>query len=158
MKMSSSVVVGTVQFSLDEDESSGTRKFFALSGPVLDTLRQGKILVGDELESKMHPNLVCKLAELFNSKTRNPNNGQLIFNTHDTNLLGSGIFRRDQIWFVEKDLYGAASLFSLSDFEARKEENYEKNYLRGKYGAVPVLGEFSPVYLTKSSSAHENEE
>lgn len=151
-------VVGTVQFSLDEDESSGTRKFFALSGPVLDTLRHGKILVGDELESKMHPNLVCKLAELFNSRAQNPNNGQLIFNTHDTNLLSSGIFRRDQIWFVEKDQYGAASLFSMSDFEARKEENYEKNYLRGKYGAVPVLGEFSPVYLTKSSAAHENEE
>ncbi|MBK8492788.1 MAG: ATP-binding protein [Saprospirales bacterium] len=151
-------VVGIVQFSLDEDESSGTRKFFALSGPVLDTLRDGKILVGDELESKMHPNLVCRLVELFNSKVKNPNNGQLIFNTHDANLLSSGLFRRDQIWFVEKDLYGAASLFSLSDFEARKEENYEKNYLRGKYGAVPVLEEFSPVYLTKSPPAHEDEE
>lgn len=140
-------VVGTVQFSLDEDESSGTRKFFALSGPVLDTLKQGKILVGDELESKMHANLVCKLAELFNSRDKNPNNGQLIFNTHDTNLLSSGLFRRDQIWFIEKDKYGAASLSSLSDFEARKEENYEKNYLQGKYGAVPILEEFSPVYL-----------
>lgn len=151
-------VVGTVQFSLDEDESSGTRKFFALSGPVLDTLKQGKILVGDELESKMHANLVCKLAELFNSRDKNPNNGQLIFNTHDTNLLSSGLFRRDQIWFVEKDQYGAASLSSLSDFEARKEENYEKNYLQGKYGAVPILEEFSPVYLSKSASAHEDEE
>lgn len=150
--------VGTVQFSLDEDESSGTRKFFALSGPVLDTLKHGKILVGDELESKMHSNLVCKLAELFNSKNKNPNHGQLIFNTHDTNLLSSGLFRRDQIWLVEKDQYGAATLFSLSDFEARKEENYEKNYLQGKYGAVPVLGEFSPVYLTKSAPVHENEE
>lgn len=150
--------VGTVQFSMDKDESSGTRKFFALSGPVLNTLEHGKVLVGDELESKMHPNLVCQLVALFNSKRQNPNNGQLIFNTHDTNLLSSGIFRRDQVWFVEKDRYGAATLFSLGDFEARKEENYEKNYLRGKYGAVPILEEFSPVYITKSSPANENEE
>jgi AAA15 family ATPase/GTPase len=151
-------VVGTVQFSLDQDESSGTRKFFALSGPVLDTLQQGKVLVGDELESKMHPNLVCKLAEMFNSKANNPLNGQLIFNTHDTNLLSSGLFRRDQIWFVEKDRYGAAKLYSLSDFEARKEENYEKNYLRGKYGGIPYLGDFRPATLQEPSADYENEE
>lgn len=138
-------VAGKVQFSMDEDESSGTRKFFALSGPVLDTLQNGKILVGDELDSKLHPNLICKLAELFNSRENNSLNGQLIFNTHDTNLLSSGLFRRDQIWFTEKDRYGAATLYSLGDFktdEVRKEENFEKNYIRGKYGAIPYLGDF----------------
>ncbi|MBK7475572.1 MAG: ATP-binding protein [Haliscomenobacter sp.] len=148
---------GMVQFSINKEESSGTRKFFALSGPVLDTLHHGKVLVGDELESKLHSNLVCKLAELFNSRENNPFNGQLIFNTHDTNLLSSGIFRRDQIWFMEKDRFGAAKLYSLSDFEARKEENYERNYLRGKYGAVPYLAEFRPVYFTKPSPGYEDE-
>lgn len=153
--------VGEVQFSMDRDESSGTRKFFALSGPVLDTLQNGKVLIGDELDSKLHPNLVCKLAELFNSRNNNPLNGQLIFNTHDTNLLSSGLFRRDQIWFTEKDRYGAATLYSLSDFktdEVRKEENFEKNYIRGKYGAIPYLGDFDLISPEKPTPVYENEE
>ncbi|MCB9304798.1 MAG: ATP-binding protein [Lewinellaceae bacterium] len=153
-------VAGTVQFSMDEDESSGTRKFFALSGPVLDTLQNGKVLVGDELDSKLHPNLVYKLAELFNSRENNSLNGQLIFNTHDTNLLSSGLFRRDQIWFTEKDRYGAATLYSLGDFktdEVRKEENFEKNYIRGKYGAIPYLGDFDLLFPKKLTPVYENE-
>lgn len=136
--------VGDIQFSLEDEESSGTKKFFALTGPVLDSLENGFILAVDELDSKLHPNLVCKLVSLFNSKELNPNNAQLIFNTHDTNLLSSGLFRRDQIWFTEKDRYGAVKLYSLSDFksEVRKSENFEENYIRGKYGAVPILGAF----------------
>jgi AAA15 family ATPase/GTPase len=137
-----------VEFSLKEDESSGTRKFFALIGLILKTIDNGSVLLVDELDSKLHPNLVCKMVSLFNSKTFNPNNAQLIFNTHDTNLLSTGLFRRDQIWFTQKDKYGATKLYSLADFktdEVRKNEAFEDNYIRGKYGAVPFLGDFEDI-------------
>jgi AAA15 family ATPase/GTPase len=85
---------------------------------------------------------------LFNSKTHNPKNAQLLFNTHDTNLLSSGLFRKDQVWFTEKNRYGEAKLYSLSDFkssEVRKTEAFEENYIRGKYGAIPFLGDFEKL-------------
>lgn len=140
--------IQNVNFSLDDDESSGTKKFFALTGPILDVIENGYTLVIDELDSKLHPNLVCKIVSLFNSKELNPNNAQLIFNTHDTNLLDSGLFRRDQIWFTEKDKYGEGRLYSLADFKSedvRKKEPFEDNYIRGKYGAVPFLGFFDNI-------------
>lgn len=139
---------GVKEFSMNDDESSGTKKYFALSGPILETLQNGEILFADELANKLHPNLTDKLIEIFNSKEKNPKNAQLIFNTHDTNLLSSGLFRRDQIWFTEKNRYGASSLFSLADFKSdmvRKEDNFEKNYIQGKYGAVPYLGNFDEL-------------
>ena len=111
--------------------------------------KEGEILIVDELANKLHPNLACKLAETFNSRTKNPNNAQIIFNTHDTNLLGSELFRRDQIWFTEKDRYGASSLYSLADFKTdkvRKGEPFEKNYINGKYGAIPYLGDFDKLF------------
>lgn len=138
-------LVGKVNFSLDDDESLGTRKFFALTGPVLDSLKNGRTLVVDELDSKLHPNLVCKIVSLFNSKENNPKNAQLLFNTHDTNLLSSGLFRRDQVWFTEKNKFGEGKLYSLADFKSedvRKNDPFEDNYIRGKYGAVPYLGYF----------------
>jgi AAA15 family ATPase/GTPase len=138
-------LVGKVNLSLDDDESFGTRKFFALTGPVLDSLENGHTLVIDELDSKLHPNLVCKIVSLFNSKENNPKNAQLLFNTHDTNLLSSGLFRRDQVWFTEKNKFGEAKLYSLADFKSedvRKNDPFEDNYIRGKYGAVPYLGYF----------------
>jgi AAA15 family ATPase/GTPase len=134
-----------VQFSLDHDESSGTKKFFALTAPVLDILESGYTLLVDELDAKLHPNLVCKIVSLFNSTEFNKKNAQLIFNTHDTNLLSSGLFRRDQIWFTEKNKYGEAKLYALSDFksdEVKKTESFEENYINGKYGGVPYLGFF----------------
>ena len=151
-------VVGNVNFSLDNEESSGTVKFFALSGPILNVIEKGQTLVVDELDSKLHPNLVCKLVSLFNSKEFNKKNAQLIFNTHDTNLLSSGLFRRDQIWFTNKDKYGEAKLYSLADFkseEVRKNEPYEDNYVKGKYGAVPFLGFFGN--LSNILSQYESE-
>ncbi len=151
-------VVGDVYFSLKDAESSGTQKFFALTGPILDVLENGHILVVDELDSRLHPNLVCKIVSLFNSAELNKNNAQLIFNTHDTNLLNSGLFRRDQVWFTEKNKLGEASLYSLADFksnEVKKTEPFEENYIRGKYGAVPFLGFFDE--LIKSLPRHENE-
>jgi AAA15 family ATPase/GTPase len=142
--------VDVVEFSLDHEESTGTQKFFSLTGPILHVLEHGLILAVDELDSKLHPNLVCKLVSLFNSTETNPKNAQLIFNTHDTNLLSSGLFRRDQIWFTEKNRLGEATLYSLTDFKTpRKSENFEQNYIRGKYGAVPFLEDFSELVVPK---------
>lgn len=144
--------VDNIDFSLEDDESWGTKKFFALTGPILDVLENGRILVVDELDSKLHPNLVCKIVSLFNSQEHNPKNAQLIFNTHDTNLLSSGLFRRDQIWFSEKDKFGEAKLYSLADFKSdgvRKTDPFEENYIRGKYGAVPYLGLFDNLISNK---------
>jgi len=127
---------------MEDDESAGTNKFFAISGPILDSLATGSILFIDELANKLHPNLVEKLIALFHNKKTNPNNAQLVFTTHNTNLLSANIFRRDQIWFTEKDRFGAATLFSLADFKTdkvRKEDNYEKKYLEGRFGALPFL-------------------
>lgn len=140
--------VGLERFLIDDDESAGTRKYFALSGPVLNTLAEGRSLVVDELANKLHSLLSCKLIELFNNNKFNINNAQLIFTTHDTNLLSSGLFRRDQIWFTEKDRYGASVLYSLADFKTdvvRKSDNFENNYIKGKYGAIPYLGDFNRV-------------
>lgn len=149
--------IGSIPFFLSLDESEGTRKYFYILGPVIDALEDGGILVVDELDSKLHPNLVCKIVSLFNSKEFNKNNAQLIFNTHDTNLLSSGLFRRDQIWFTNKNKYGEAKLYSLADFksdEVRKTEHFEENYIMGKYGAIPFLGFFDNL---KISIENENE-
>jgi AAA15 family ATPase/GTPase len=152
--------VENINFSMDDDESSGTQKFFALTGPVLNVLESGFTLVVDELDSKLHPNLICKLVSLFNSKELNPKNAQLIFNTHDTNLLSSGLFRRDQIWFTEKNKFGEARIYSLSDFktdEVRKTEPFEDNYIRGKYGAIPFLDTFEDLIHKNLSLKNANE-
>ncbi len=133
---------GSVRFSLKEDESTGTRRYLALAGVILDVIKHGKVLVIDELDSSLHPRLVNAILSLFNSKKENPRNAQIIFNTHSLSILDSGVFRRDQIWFVEKDRFGASSLSSLSDFkltQSRKGERYAVNYLRGKYGGVPFV-------------------
>lgn len=150
--------IGKAKFSVSRDESSGTKKFLYLSGTIIDVLENGGILIGDELDSKLHPNLVCKIVSLFNSKELNRKNAQLIFNTHDTNLLSSGLFRRDQIWFTDKNKFGEAKLYSLADFksdEVRKTESFEENYIRGKYGAVPFLGFFDN--LNNILPQYENE-
>ncbi|MEA3316353.1 MAG: ATP-binding protein [Bacteroidota bacterium] len=152
--------IDEISFSLDNDESSGTRKFFALTGPILDVIENGYTLIIDELDSKLHPNLVCKLVSLFNSKELNPKNAQLIFNTQNTNLLSSGLFRRDQIWFTEKNKFGEANLYSLADFKTnnvRKTESFEENYIRGKYGSIPYLGLFDNLTLKKLLLQNENE-
>lgn len=153
------VEVEPIEFPL-RNESQGTRKYFALSALILRILMEGDILFVDELANKFHPNLTCHLIKLFNSKVTNPNNAQLVFNTHDTNLLSSGLFRRDQIWFAEKDRYGAATLYALSDIKkgkARRNDNFEKNYIQGKYGAVPYLGDFDKLFETPKAATHENE-
>jgi uncharacterized protein len=83
--------------------------------------------------------------QLFNSNESNSNNAQLIFTTHDTNLLDNKLFRRDQIWFVEKDKFSATKLYSLAEFQVRNDASFEKDYIQGRYGAIPYVGDLSKI-------------
>lgn len=139
----SNKIIGKTQFSMDRDESQGTLKYFSLLGPVLQTLEGGGILFVDEFDAGLHPNLALKLFSLFNNPKLNRHGSQLIITAHNSIFLGSELLRKDQFWFVEKDRFEAAHLFSLAEFKAEKvrvSENYETNYLRGKYGGTPYLG------------------
>ena len=139
------VVIGEIPFDVYEKESEGTQKLIDLSGPIFDTLINGDTLFIDELDCRMHPIISEFIVKLFNDKETNPNNAQLIFTTHDTHLLSSKIFRRDQIWFAEKDSMQQTDLYTLNDIilpngqKPRNDSNYEKNYIAGRYGAIPFL-------------------
>jgi hypothetical protein len=131
---------GDEMLDLDHHESEGTRKLFALAGPLVDTLKNGKIIVADEFDARLHPLLTQELIRLFNSQHTNPRHAQLVVATHDTNLLDNRLFRRDQIWFVEKDKYGATDFYSLAEYKGvRNDASYGKDYIRGRYGAIPYL-------------------
>lgn len=133
---------GLENFSFGMQESEGTKKMFELSPFIYKTLKEGGTLVIDEFDSRFHPLLTRKIVELFNS---NQNiKSQLIFITHDTNLLSSELLRRDQIDFVEKDKYGASHLYTLIEIKGiRNNASFEKDYIQGKYGAIPFLGNFN---------------
>jgi len=131
-----------VGFDLNE-ESHGTQRIFAYAGPILDVLRDGKILVVDELDGSLHPKMIHFLVSIIQNAHLNKNNAQLIFTTHNTSLLDTEFFRRDQIWFMEKDKEQASHLYPLTDFSPRKSEALEKGYLIGRYGALPYFGEFN---------------
>ncbi len=126
-----------------EDESDGTRAWLELLLVVLTVLREGEVLVVDEIDASLHPLLTTRLVGLFRDPETNPRGAQLIFTTHDASLLGTmlgeEVLARDQVWFVEKDAAGASSLYPLTDFKPRTGENTERRYLGGSYGAVPVL-------------------
>ncbi len=130
---------GKAVFDL-KDESSGTQQLLFLTGPILDILNKGLTLVVDELDTSLHTLLVQALIRLFHRPEVNTGGAQLIFTTHDTSLLDAyGLFRRDQIWFVEKHLDQSSSLYPLLDFSPRKNEALERGYLQGRYGALPFL-------------------
>lgn len=141
-------VVGEETFNLKERESAGTNKLFDLAGPVFDTLLKGKMLVVDELDAKMHPLISQYIIKLFNNPETNPNNAQLVFTTHDTHLLAANLLRRDQIWFTEKDKQERTDLYSIMDIilpdgsKPRNDSNFEKNYIAGRYGAIPYITNF----------------
>ena len=139
------------------DESEGTQKLFYLSGPIIDTLIGGKVLFIDEIEARLHPLLTRKLIGLFHSKELNPNHAQLIFATHDTNLLSNKLFRRDQIWFVEKDEEGASHLYSLAELKVRNDASFGSEYLQGRYGAIPIFGEFKETLTDFEREDHQDE-
>ena len=143
--------VNTVMFPFTGNESEGTIKYFTLAYPIIDALDNGKRLIIDEFDTKMHPLLTSRIISLFNSKESNPRNAQLIITTHDTNLLNSGLFRRDQIWFTQKDRMGASSLYSLAEYKVRNTSPFEKDYLMGRYGAVPILGQFERLFTSNPS-------
>ena len=135
-------------------ESLGTQKFYCLLYPILLILYYGGILLIDEIESSLHPRLCEKILSLFNSSENNPNNAQLIFTTHNTLLMNPEILRRDQIYFVEKNKYGESNLYSLfkEDGSIRNGYNYMKNYLAGRFGAIPYLGPFNINGLTRGNN------
>lgn len=120
-------------------ESRGTQALFGLAGQIVKSLADGTLLCIDELDASLHPLMAVEIVKMFNDPTSNPNHAQLLFNTHDTNILEYAGLRRDQIWFTEKDRNGATHLYPLTDYKARKEENLKRGYLQGRYGAIPFL-------------------
>ncbi len=135
--------IGFETFDFAKEESDGSKKFFALIGPILDALQNGLVLIIDEIDARLHPTLCNVLISLFNSKKSNKNNAQIIFATHNTQIMNRKTLRRDQIYFVEKDKFGESDLYSLLDYKkVRNDASYDKDYLLGKYGAVPYLGNF----------------
>jgi len=120
-------------------ESGGTQRLFSLAGFILAALDKGKTLVLDEIESSLHPLLVRHILGLFHSPTANPRGAQIIFSTHNTSLMDKDLLRRDQIWLTDKGSDQATVLASLSDYSPRKNEAFEKGYLEGRYGAIPLI-------------------
>lgn len=126
-----------------EFESDGTQRMLELLGPIREVLMRGAVLIMDELDTSLHAFITLALVRLFNNPETNPNGAQLIFTTHDTSLLDLTVFRRDQIWFTEKDKSGASDLYSLQDYSPRKGEAIQKGYLTGRYGGIPFVGPFT---------------
>lgn len=143
---------------LESIASRGTFKAFRLAGPMFEALGTGGVMLVDELDCRLHPMLVRQIIRMFNSRASNPHNAQLIFNTHDTNLLNGKVYsegkktdenllRRDQIYFVERDGDYVSHLYSLIEFAKggktiRADASYEKDYLNGLYGSIPYIGNF----------------
>ncbi len=136
--------VGKAEFFMFIDESEGTKKMFEIAPLILETLQKNKILIIDEFDARFHPLLSRKILELFNSKKNLK--AQFVFATHDTNLLNAKFLRRDQICFSEKDKYGASHFYTLVDFKGvRNDSSFEKDYIEGRFGAIPFLGDFQAV-------------
>jgi AAA15 family ATPase/GTPase len=128
-----------------KEESDGTQRFFQLLGPFFETVALGYTVFIDELEAHLHPLLTRELIKFIQSPEYNRKGAQLIFATHDVTLLDPDLFRRDQIWFTEKDKNGGTQLYSMSDYKERrprKGEAMQKGYLAGRYGAIPILESF----------------
>lgn len=135
---SNNILRDNVSFDFDREESRGTQKLLYILGPIYDSLVNGKILFIDELEAKLHTLLTKEIIQLFHKF--NKRNAQFAFVLHDTNVLTTDIFRRDQLWFVEKNQFGCSSIYSLHDYgKVRKDAKFEQSYLKGNYGAVPQL-------------------
>lgn len=134
-----------IKFSLDE-ESLGTKSVIALLIPIFHVLNNGGTLVVDELESSLHALLTVEIIRLFGSEATNPNGAQLLFSTHETNVLCSDVLRRDQIWFSEKSNNGNTVLTPLTDFQLRKEFNIQSGYLEGRFGGIPFFGDIKKLF------------
>ena len=141
--------VEEIEFDVRRQESSGTNKIIDLSGSIFDTLTDGGILAIDKLDAKLHPLLTLSIVRLFQNQDINKEGAQLIFSTHDTNILSICNLRRDQIYFVEKNKFGVSDLYSLVEYnkegKIRKDRSFEKDYINGRYGAVPYFGNFNSL-------------
>jgi len=159
----------THSWQWEERESSGAKKAFQLSGPILWALANGGVLIIDEIEAKLHPIMTLNTIDVFLDKKSNPNNAQLIFATHDTNLLSYSSLRRDQICFAEKNHWESTEIYSLSDFvyfgekngefkseKERPDTDKEKRYFEGRYGAIPALGDFQKFIRNTQWQGEEN--
>jgi AAA15 family ATPase/GTPase len=139
-------IVNQVAFNL-ERESSGTKSLFTLATFILDSLDRGSIFVIDEFERNLHPSLVRFLIGLYHNPKINSKNAQILFTTHDTSLLNNEVFRRDQIWFTDKNTQGITELYSMSDISGiRNNIPYDKWYLSGRFGGTPVINESNIGY------------
>ncbi len=135
------VKTGKEVFLPIQEESDGTRRFFELAGPWLEAIVTGMTVFIDELEASLHPLLTRELIKLIQG-SHSKQGAQLIFTTHDTTLLDPELFRRDQIWFTEKDEHSSTRLYSMLDYKPRKGEAMQRGYLAGRYGAVPIIEAF----------------
>lgn len=138
--------VGEVELPFDQ-ESKGTNVLFVLGAEILDKLEKGGVFLVDEIDTSLHPKLAKFLVMLFQHPTSNPHNAQLIFTTHETTFLDKNVFRKDQIWFTEKNDYGESELFSVQDFDGVREDTpFEKWYLSGKFGGIPNIREIEFIF------------
>ncbi len=149
--------VDFIEFNLTTQESDGTQKYFAILGPILNAIRNGSVLVIDELDSRFHSLLISFILKLFNSKKTNPNNAQLIFSTQNTKPLNKKELRRDQIWFVEKDRYASSRLIPLLAYKPRQDRIIEKDYLSGRYGGIPNI-KYRDIFSNRKQEESEYQE
>lgn len=152
-----SVVYDTFEVNLITEESTGIKKLFEIVCPLLDIIINGKVLICDELETNLHEAIVYRLVDLFR-QLKSKNFPQMFFSTHDTSILNLNLFRRDQIWFTEmKKDERSTDLYSLSEIKnVRKDENVEKGYISGKYGAIPMLNESLATIIQRLQTEGEN--
>ena len=146
-KIDAKVVYDTFETDLMTEESEGIKKLFEVICPIIDIIQNGKILICDEFEMGLHESIVHYIIQTFHN-AKQDKFAQLIFTTHDTSLLDTDIFRRDQIWFTQLNEFRATDLYSLVEVKnVRKTENLEKGYVSGKYGAIPMLNQtFSNLF------------
>lgn len=138
-KIEAKVVYDQFEVDLMTEESTGVKRLFQMICPIIDILNKGKILICDELETSLHESVIFQIVQLFQHYQKDKF-AQLIFSTHDTSLLDTDLFRRDQVWFTQLNKERATDLYSLVEIKnVRKSENLEKGYVSGKYGAIPML-------------------
>ncbi len=138
-----------------EDESEGTKRIYSFAGPCFETLATGQVLIVDEFGASLHPLLAKELVNLFNSSI-NKNFAQLLFVTHDTHILSPGVLRRDQVWFVNKNISGATEYTSLWDYRPSKEEAIEKGYLLGRYNGIPYVDNIITAFQDDEANTNDN--
>lgn len=143
-------IVGSVPFLLDKSESEGTKKYFNIVGILVTALLENRVVVIDEFDARLHTLLSKAIIKLFNSSIIK-SSAQLLVASHDTALIDREILRRDQIYFIEKNLYGASSAVSLVEYKPRKDTPYDKNYLEGKYGAIPFIEDLEKLIVNGKS-------